>query len=86
MTPDTMVTVKFKLNGTSGLSWGGKDYGPGGKAAGYNGGDTVTLPAWNAARWIGQGRVDLVEDEGEDGTTPPGSFEARDPQLRKGRR
>jgi hypothetical protein len=83
--PDTIITIKFKQHGTSGLSWEGKEYGPGGQAGGFNGGDTVSLPAYFAARWIGNGRADLVDDDGDGGTTPPGTFESRDPVLRKRR-
>jgi hypothetical protein len=81
--PDTLVTIKFLPHGTSGLAWEGKEYGPGGQAAGFNGGDTVTLPAYWAARWIGKGRAVLVGEN--DGETPPGEIDNRDPEPRRRR-
>lgn len=83
--PDTLITIRFHPHGTSGLSWDGKEYGPGGKDAGYAGGDTVTLPAYHAARWIGRGRAVQVE-EGDFGVTAPGEIDSRDPEPRGRRR
>ena len=82
---DTLLTIKFKPTGISGVSWEGKEYGPGGQANGFNGGDTVSMPAFWAARWIGQGKADLLE-EGDGPTTPFGAIDNRDPEPRRGRR
>jgi hypothetical protein len=73
--PDTLVTIRIRKNSVCGLSWDGRDYNPG---------DTVTLPAYWAARWIGNGRAELVTDD-DTGGTPAGAIDNRDPQPR-GRR
>ena len=84
---DTLVTIRFRPGGTSGMSWEGKEYGPGGEAAGFNGGDTLTLPAFWAARLIGNGRAELLSEEEAVAATPPGMFESRDPEHgKRGRR
>jgi hypothetical protein len=69
---DTMVTIKIREDSVCGLSWDGVDYNPG---------DTVTLPAYFAARWIGNGRATLVSGA----VTPPGVIENRDPAPRRNR-
>lgn len=82
---DTLVTIRFRAGGKFGMAWEGKNYGPGGTEAGFHGGDTVTLPAFWAARQIGNGRAELI-DEGEAPTTPFGAIDNRDPEPRRGRR
>jgi len=73
--PDTMVRIRIRPNAVAGFSWGGKDYNPG---------DVATVPAWFAASKVGNGRADLLED-GDDGTTPAGEIDNRDPEPRRRR-
>lgn len=74
---DTLLTIKIRDDCKFGLAWEGRT---------YYAGETVTLPAFWAARWIGNGRAELVQDgQAPDGRTPAGMFEARDPVVRRGR-
>jgi len=71
--PDTLVTIKIKDDCPYGISWEGKD---------YYAGQTLSLPAYWAARWIGNGRAQLLEG----GETEPGVIDHRDPEPRGRRR
>jgi hypothetical protein len=72
--PDTMVKIRIRPTAVAGFSWNGVDYNPG---------DVATVPAWFAAAKVGGGRADLVDDD--EGTTPPGVIDSRDPEPRRRR-